>query len=767
MATGNWSAQQLVEFVAAVSSHSEPAKAQSSALERAAEAVEAEFGAILIDGEVVQTVGFSTLDIPFDQLRAIVRGSEHELCISGLAPAHAVVIQIDDDNHECVIVARVSDKFSSEEIGLLRSMGRLLALILKTLTTLSREKDLRQASERQAAENAQLAASLQRGQLVKVLYEIQRAISQRSPVQVILDKVTESAVELIGDPIAALSLIDEENEDIRVTVSSCGFESIASQGPRRVGANQGIGGLAITQDKLVVIDSYESSPVALDSIKAAGAKTAMATPVRINGEVVGSLTVASSSPTRRYSAQDREMLLAFAEHATLALTDADTLERMHQAYHDPLTGLPNRALFLDRLEYALATKEATQKLVAVLFIDLDRFKLVNDSLGHAAGDELILAASKRLRGALRDEDVAARLGGDEFAVLLSDISDPEIATQIADRMLKALCAPFVVRNHQAFVTASVGISLAEPGEWISPSDLVRNADLAMYEAKNDGPGRSRFFNIAMHTAVMVRLELEAELQLAIDNDQLLVQYQPIVDLANQTIVGLEALVRWRHPRRGIVPPSSFISLAEETGQIRRITRYVMHKGCRDFVRWLEQSSYEQLFISFNLSSIDLEDPAIAPQIQSVFEEHSIQRGQVLIEITETSLMKDYQLALSQLLELKQLGVDIAIDDFGTGYSSLNHLRKLPVDTLKIDKSFIDAIVTNTQDQALVFALIGLSHSLSIKTIAEGVETAEQAEKIQSLGCQFGQGYYFAKPLNSDEVSRLLGEPALAVNLNAH
>jgi diguanylate cyclase (GGDEF)-like protein len=480
----------------------------------------------------------------------------------------------------------------------------------------------------------------------------------------------------------------------------------------------------------------------------------MAAPVHENGVPVGSLTVASFRPGRHYTQTEREVLQAFAEHASLALTDARNFEdAVHQAFHDSLTGLPNRALFLDRLEHAHARSRRSGSPIAVLFMDLDAFKNVNDSLGHAAGDELLVLVSGRLRRWLRPSDTAARFGGDEFAVLLEDLEGPMAATVVADRILESLREPFAIQGQEVRVDASVGIATSStPGS----DDLLRNADLAMYRAKGLGKGRHQMFEPGMHVAVLERLELEVDLQRALERGEMALHYQPIVELGSGHIVGLEGLVRWHHPTRGLIQPDGFIPLAEETGQIHRLGQWVLERAARDAVVWNSGvRADDPVMVGVNLSGRQLQEPTLVSQIIAVLADTGLHPEQLVFEITETVLMHDLEGTVLRLQELRRLGVRLSVDDFGTGYSSLQYLRRFPLDSLKIAKSFVDGVGGPSQDAAVARAIIELGTSFQLRVVAEGIERAEQRSQLLELGCGHGQGFLFARPAAADQVERML------------
>jgi len=423
----------------------------------------------------------------------------------------------------------------------------------------------------------------------------------------------------------------------------------------------------------------------------------------------------------------------------------------HQAFHDSLTGLANRALFSDRVEHALARGVRRQNVFAVLFIDLDDFKTVNDSLGHAAGDELLVTVARRIESCLRPEDTCARLGGDEFAVMIENISGPDGAETVARRVLGVMAEPLSILGSEVTVHGSVGIALGT-GEQTT-SEILRSADLAMYRAKGDGKGRYAVYEPSMHEGVLERLALKADLQRAVAAEEFDVHYQPIVALQSGAIAGVEALVRWRHPERGLVLPSEFIGLAEETGLILPLGRFVLHRACEQVAQW-RKVGHAELGVSVNLSAKQLSSRLLHSEVTAALTESGLDPSSLTLEITEGVLL-DSQAVTGRLEELRALGVRVAIDDFGTGYSSLSYLRRFPVDTLKIAKAFVDELGSSPEQERLVAAIVRLGSTLGLETVAEGIEEESQRDRLRALGCPFGQGYFFSRPVPADEIAPML------------
>jgi len=426
----------------------------------------------------------------------------------------------------------------------------------------------------------------------------------------------------------------------------------------------------------------------------------------------------------------------------------------HQALHDPLTRLPNRALFGDRLEQALAGQPRRGGCVGVLLLDLDDFKSVNDTAGHVVGDALLEAVAIRLRTLIRPADTVARLGGDEFAVLAETLPDPEEATELAERLRQGLRQPLLVEGRELFAHASIGISIAtDPGA--AADDLLRNADVAMYVAKSEGKNCHRHFDHAMHQGVVERMALQSELTSAVERDQLTVHYQPVVALDSGRLTGVEALVRWQHPERGLVPPGSFIPLAEQTGLIVALGHWVLEAACRQAHQWEQAGLADGLDLNVNVSVRQLKEPGFVATVAEDLDQTGVEPGRLVLEITESLLMENIDAILGVLHELRGLGVRLAIDDFGTGYSSLAYLVKLPVQVLKIDRSFVIRLDQDPNNATLVRSILTLARDLKLQTVAEGIEQAHLAEELHRLGCDKGQGYWFSRPLAAADLEDLL------------
>jgi diguanylate cyclase (GGDEF)-like protein len=431
-----------------------------------------------------------------------------------------------------------------------------------------------------------------------------------------------------------------------------------------------------------------------------------------------------------------------------------------QAFYDSLTGLPNRILFRDRLEQALVRTARGKDGVGLLLLDLDNFKLINDSLGYEVGDKLLMEAAGRLRGCVRARDTVARLGGDEFAVMLELLTGDQDALFVAKVIAEQFRRPFTLNGREVVVTASVGITFGDANRE-SADSLMRNADVAMHRAKSDGKARYVLFEGTMHINTLARLNLENDLRRAITDNELRIHYQPIVSMGSGKITEIEALVRWQHPTRGLISPGDFIPVAEETGLIIPLGKWVLEQACLQLADWHRQfPSDPPLTLSVNLSPRQFQKPFLVADVMQALLEAGLAASCLKLEITESLIMRDVEATIRTLWELKQQGVRIAVDDFGTGYSSLSYLKRLPLDVLKIDRAFIDGIGDDREATAIVKAIIALAQSLGLKVTGEGIETAEQARLLRDWGCDLGQGYHFSRPLDAARLQVLLGTAGL-------
>jgi diguanylate cyclase (GGDEF)-like protein len=426
------------------------------------------------------------------------------------------------------------------------------------------------------------------------------------------------------------------------------------------------------------------------------------------------------------------------------------------AFHDALTTLPNRGLFTENLRFVIErAKNHEDYQFGVLFLDLDRFKNVNDSLGHTIGDQLLIAMARRLESCIREGDIVARLGGDEFAILLDGISNATEASTMARRIQDRLSSPFNLSGHEVFTTTSIGIALSSTG-YDHPENILRDADTAMYRAKAQGKACYEVFDKGMHTHAVYLLQMENDLRRALDREEFRVVYQPIVALDNGQLAGFEALIRWQHPERGFVNPADFIPLAEDTGLIVPIGLWILRKACRQLAKWQWQvAGNRDLFMSVNLSSKQVAQPGLVTEIQDILEETDLEAKQIKLEITESAVMGNAEMSARLLKRLKALGVQLSIDDFGTGYSSLGYLHRFPVNTLKIDRSFVGRIGEAAENIEIVRTIVSLAENMGMEVVAEGVETLSQLTQLRSLNCRYGQGYLFSRPIDAESVTALI------------
>jgi diguanylate cyclase (GGDEF)-like protein len=749
----SWSTERLAEFLALIAGVEDEATATRRGVERVAEALDAKAVALVADGATAASIGFGTQAGPEPaDLVAATDGPGRTLVLAGIGACYAISVPVDADNSARLVVARVDEPFDEREIRLLRSMGRVLTLGLRTVRLLENERALRTESQRQADERSHLLGALRERQvLVERLARLQRVIVDRRPLDEVLEGVVEGACELLGDEVGVLRRYDGAGAEIAAAV---GVEVSLWEDAVTERREPALGDRARNERRVVVIDtaSGDDPAQAREEFRTPGIATGIAAPVYQGGSVVASLAVGSRDERREYGPRDQQTLLAFAEVATLALNhDLAVAEAIHEAMHDGLTRLPNRSLFVDRLEHALARAHRSKTPVGVLFCDLDGFKTVNDSLGHTAGDQLLVGVGHRLVDALQPVDTVARMGGDEFAVLIDELDEPDHAARVAQRILDALEAPFDLSGREVYIGVSIGIATGITGT----ATMLRDADLAMYRAKSEGKRRYALFEPGLHTAVVERLELEVDLKRAVERGELELLYQPIFSLRTGVVAGLEALVRWHHPTRGLVPPDRFVPLAEESGQIGTLGRWVLRDACRQAALWRARyPGFPGLQVGVNISAAQLSGSGLVDDVASALTAAQLDPEALTLEITETALMGDVANASERLGELKRLGVDIAVDDFGRGYSSLTYLQRFPLDNLKVDRHFV-AGTDGEDNRKLLRAIIDLAEIFGLRPIAEGIERPEEARMLLALGCELGQGHLLSEPLSAADADDLL------------
>jgi diguanylate cyclase (GGDEF)-like protein/excisionase family DNA binding protein len=564
----------------------------------------------------------------------------------------------------------------------------------------------------------------------------------------VFEAIADTLAEVVPHDTLTIYLVDRAAGCLVPTFARDEYaEQILASRPA-LGA--GITGDVIAKGEAEIINDVTSDPRAIQIPGTPVEPEAMiVAPIRTSEGVIGALSLYRAN--REFGPDNLELVRLFTNHVAIALENASIHDRLIEAaVTDPLTGLPNRRLFSDRVNHALARRGRSGKGVAVLFLDLDGFKLVNDSLGHAAGDEVLAAVGTRLRSCMRATDTIARLGGDEFAILLEDVEEDAETVTAAERVIAALAQPLALPGREVSVRASIGAAVdrGEPG--VTAVDLLRNADTAMYQAKATSRGRLALFEPAMHARQLVRLELEGELREALDAGHLRLVYQPIVVLATGQISGAEALLRWDRPVTPI-GPDQFIPLAEETGDIVPIGRWVLAEACRQARLWQRETPVADFAISVNTSARELAEPRFVADVLGTLTKSGLAPEHLTLEVTESVLLADETAAVETLRALRAAGVHIAVDDFGTGYSSLSYLDRLPVDGLKIDRSFVQGLAPRRGKSALVSATLGFARALGLTVTAEGVETEEQVRKLQELRCRLAQGFYFAQPLGAESL----------------
>ncbi|WP_371766906.1 putative bifunctional diguanylate cyclase/phosphodiesterase [Massilia sp.] len=621
----------------------------------------------------------------------------------------------------------------------------------------------------------------QRQQEIALLESIAVAANEADDVQAAMGRALEAMCRYVSSPLGNLWLVSGARGQERLDATGIWYDEAARNGDSPVqelrtrteagmfAPGVGLPGRVALSGRPEWVATDGTGTVELPRlplIVGAGFASLVAFPVMIASEVVAVVKFFS----RKREAPDESLLRLMAQVGTQL---GRVFERcrardklMHNALHDPLTQLGNRRLFLERLEHLLQrTRRKPGGHFAVLFVDLDRFKSINDGLGHQSGDQLIIAAARRLSACLRQSDLVARdpafahehlvarLGGDEFVILLDQVGSAEHAILVAERIMGVLAEPFDVADQRVFVTASVGITLSATG-YANVEDIVRDADIAMYHAKRTGRARWMMFDQAMQRAAVSRLQMEADLRYAMDRREFFLEYQPIVAPLDGRVRGFEALLRWRHPVHGLVPPARFIPIVEETGLIEPIGAWVLGEACRQLRDW-QQAFDLHLTMSVNVSAVQFTDEGLVGVVTDVLAETGIAPATLKLELTETAVMADAEGALAAFAQLKALGVRVSLDDFGTGYSSLSYLRRLPIDTLKIDRSFVSKLDCHDDKRQIVEVVLTLARALGMDVVAEGVETEAELALLREMGSDLVQGYYYYRPLATASATRVL------------
>ena len=515
---------------------------------------------------------------------------------------------------------------------------------------------------------------------------------------------------------------------------------------------------ALRADAPVVVEDLRSDPRYQDSqgLHRDGVVSSATVPVAGRGQPFGILSAFTTS-SRKFTEDEVHFLQSVANVLAAAIERRRSEEETrHQALHDPLTGLPNRLLFRDRLQHAVARATRGGSSVAVMFLDVDNFKVINDSLGHEAGDEVLTELAPRLTQALRSGDTVARFGGDEFVLVCEELADQTEALRIAERVQDCFASPFVLGGTEHFISASIGVAVRTTGE-DGPEELIRDADAAMYHAKQRGRARYEVFDATMRSSALDRLRIEGELRQALDRDELRLHYQPVISLRTGEIVAVEALVRWQHPERGLLGPGEFVPVAEESGLIVPLGKWVLREAVRMAAHWraLRPEPAVPLVVSVNLSARQMGEPDLVATVAETLRECEVDPRQLALEITESLLVEDPLASAETLGALQELGVKLVLDDFGTGYSSLGYVKHFPLDFLKLDRSFVAELGEGERDAAIVGAVVEMSRALEARVVAEGIETEGQLERIIALGCDLGQGFYFARPLPPERIDEVL------------
>jgi diguanylate cyclase (GGDEF)-like protein len=601
------------------------------------------------------------------------------------------------------------------------------------------------------------AAQRRQHQHLEFLYQSIRAMQGAQELRSAVRELLEAARTMLSAGFAEIVFLPPTSAEPALrSVSRTDDERLLE--PTELRDEENVALDAASSEQRAILLARGREPHALDPYLAERKlKDGMATALRAEDRIFGLLLVGDrAGDVATFTADDCKLLETFASHAGVLLENDRVKEQLrYQAFHDGLTELPNRVLLTKQVGEALA-RARVGTMPSVLFIDLDDFKTINDTLGHSAGDQLLVAAAERLRACLRPGDIAARLGGDEFGILLTAASAND-AEETAKRIVDALRAPFVLHGQEIPIHGSVGIAHADSRATTS-DELLRNADVAMYNAKTNGKRGYAIYEPEMQNRIRRRHELSAALERAVDRTEITVHYQPIVSLANGRTVALEALARWQHPDRGLVLPGSFIPLAEETGLMVTIGRAILQHASQHLSSW--QTTFPQLAISVNLSAVELQNPHLADEIDTILAKNSLEPNRLILEITESGTMRDPEATIETLRNLQQVGVRIALDDFGTGYSSLSHLRDFPIEILKIAKPFVDRLDNEHSDTAFLDAILRLAAALDLTVVAEGIERAEQAETLRLLNCGLGQGYHFARPLDHPAAEDHLNRAAL-------
>lgn len=598
------------------------------------------------------------------------------------------------------------------------------------------------------------------------LYETTLDLIDRLDVNDLLQTILKRAGSLMGTKHGWLCMVSEKNSEIIVQLGMGLYQDYIGLSLK---PGEGLTGKVWQSGEPIYVEDYSKWSGRTTKFKSI-IYGDLAFPLKSRGKVVGVIGISYQQKDQKVGNQEFKLLNSFSQLASIALENArlynavqeELVERIkaeeivrYQAHHDYLTNLPNRLLFNDRLALSLANSKRNEKFVGLLFLDLDSFKLVNDTMGHDVGDQLLKGIAKRLSGIIRESDTMARIGGDEFTILLQDLSFPEDAGKVAEKVISSFNEPFLLDDREFFITTSIGITIY-PIDGEDVKTLLKNADIAMYKAKSQGRNNYRFFTPTMNEKNMHRLDLENSLRRGLEKNEFEIYYQPQVEVSSGKIIGHEALLRWNHPQKGLLSPTEFISVAEETGLIVPIGEQVLKRACNQNKDW-QMAGFPPMRVAVNLSARQFLQQNLVHKIAQILDEYGMDPCYLELEITESLAMQDLDFTIKTIQELRRMGISIAVDDFGTGYSSLSYLKRLPIDIIKIDRSFIRDINIDPKNEAIIQTIILLAHNLNLKVIAEGVETIGQREYLQDKKCDEMQGYLLYKPMSASQATEILIE----------
>jgi diguanylate cyclase (GGDEF)-like protein len=748
----NWATLQLAELIATIGESTDETTSASLALRHISIALEADWSVLVHNDVVTGSLGFGKRQAIEELVRAEEPG---ELILPEIGPVR-VLVEWDSSRDMKIVVARHhTAEYSALERSLFLSMARVVAMSNQMKRALNTERSQRKRLEIVAQEKLEMARELEdQRDLLERLSRLQRSVASYAPTDEVFHTIVTGARELTGDDFATLRLAIPDSPGLSRLAASIGIPQELVDSTHVLPDNTGLNGEVISSGKIIVVNDYSMYHNPINGYVNHRLKQVMGAPVFDGDVVIGSLCVGSFKERAPYSDAESRALRAYAESAALALASGRIVEALHESYgvaldqslHDPLTGLANRRLFVDEIR----THFDQRTPVALLFIDLDDFKLVNDSLGHPVGDRVLQVVAERIDRTIGSNARAARLGGDEFAVLIPNPVHAEVLA-LASTIQGEIERPIAVGNHALVGQASIGISFSEAFDGLEPDALLGDADLAMYEAKTAGKGGFRVFAPELRGHARSRVELSQRLRKAVRENELTVAYQPVVIFPDNRIVAFEALCRWTDAVLGPVSPADFIPLAESSGLIVELGRSMLWKVGRDIALWRDELGILPK-VSVNVSGRQIALESFVDDVRSVIEEFDLTPSQLCLEITETSLIDRSEAVLNRLNQLRQLGIGLALDDFGTGYASLSYLREMPFDVLKIDRSFIKDLGDDAQAKSLLMSIISLGDALGLLVVGEGVETELQRQILSAAGCHLAQGFLFYRPMTEPEAA---------------